>query len=622
MFKAARFTVPPQEDTKELRLGADANVRLDGGVSFKYVESQLNDNQSPYMVNVNADDRGSLTKRLGQSNVYSPSLGVGGINGAFRRLFMGKNVFAWGTGLYTQSGTSAPVSIMSGLANAKGSFFSYNSLLYYINGTNFVQWDGIAAIASNVVGYIPTITLGRPPAGGGTTNEALNHLQPGFKDSFTADGTATAYKLSQAVLDATAVTALVNGVAKVETTDFTVNRTTGVVTFTVAPTTGTANNVVITAYKTIAGYSSRILNCTIVETFGGENDTRVFLTGNSNYRNRLFRSGLSDPTYWPDNAFQNVGTDYEAIYGLAKHFDRLITLKEKSLFFSTYLNTNGVITFPTAPLNSSVGCNITGSIQIIDNNVVFGNTENGLYMLVSTVVKDERVVRPISGNINGTALRPGLLSLLKTDLQNASSLDDGGKYWLCVGNVAYVWDYKLSPFINSGNLAQDEERLSWFPYTNINAACWINYDQQTYYGDRTNGNLVTFISNYNDFGQPINGVWRSKLFNFNLPDYLKTITEVWITTRSASYSSMTIKYINDNGDILDNTIVNTSSFSFLSLVWSQFTWSVNKFSLTIRRKPKIKKVVYWQIEMSNNLLNQNLSILSLVIKYLTVRKVK
>jgi hypothetical protein len=176
-------------------LGADANIRLDGGVSLKYVESQLNDNQSPYCINVNADDRGSLTKRLGQSNVYSSSLGVGGVNGAFRRLFMGKNVFAWGTALYTQSGSAQPVQIMSGLANAKGTFFSYNSLLYYINGTNFVQWDGTTA--QNVVGYIPTITLGRAPTGGGTINESLNQIQPGFKDSFTSPGAVTAYNLAK-----------------------------------------------------------------------------------------------------------------------------------------------------------------------------------------------------------------------------------------------------------------------------------------------------------------------------------------------------------------------------------------------------------------------------------------
>jgi hypothetical protein len=620
MFKPTTFKVPPQQPPKELRLGADAQVRLDGGVSYKYIESQLNDNQSPYMINESADDRGTLTKRSGQALVYFNSLGAGSVNGAFRRLYLGNKVFAWGTFLYTQSGSAQPVQIMSGLANAKGSFFVFNSVLYYINSVNFVQWDGTTA--QNVVGYIPKLTLGRAPTGGGTSNESLNQIQPGFRDSFTSDGTAIAYTLSQGGLDATLVTATVNGVAKVETVDFTVNRTTGIVTFTVAPVVGTSNNVIITAYKTITGYANRILNCTIAETFGGDNDTRVFLTGNPNFKNRIFRSGLNDVTYWSDLTYQMVGTDYEAIYGLAKQFDRLITLKEKSLYYSTYLNSGGVVTFPTAPLNSAVGCNITGSIQIVDNNIVFGNTETGLYILVSTVVKDERVVRPISGNINGNVLRPGLLSLLKTDLQNASSLDDGGKYWLCVGNSAYVWDYKLSPFVNTGNIAQDEERLSWFPYTNINAECWINYDQQTFYGDRTNGNLVTFISDYNDFGQPIDGVWRSKLFNFNLPDFLKTITEVWFTTRAASYSSITIKYINDNGEVLDSATVNTTSFSWAHFAWNQFSWAVSKFAPTIRVKPKIKKVVYFQISFENNLLNQNLSILSLVIKYLTVRKVK
>jgi hypothetical protein len=620
MFKPTTFKTPPPLQSQELRLGADSNIRLDGGVSYKYVESQINDNQSPYMLNENADDRGSLTKRQGQATVYTNSLGVGTVNGAFKRLYMGLKVFAWGTFLYTQSGSAQPVQIMSGLANAKGSFFVFNSILYYINGTNFVQYDGTTA--QNVVGYIPTITMGRTPTGGGTANENLNQIQPGFKDSFTATGATNTYQLSFTGLDATLVTAVANGVTKVETTDFAVNRATGAVVFNVAPVSGTANNVVITAYKTIPTYLNRILNCTIVETFGGDNDTRVFLTGNPNFKNRIFRSGLNNAAYWDDLAFHTVGTDYEAICGIAKQFDRLITLKEKSLYYSTYLNSGGVVTFPTAPLNSAVGCNMPGSIQLIDNNIVFGNTETGLYILVSTVIKDERVVRPISGNINGTALRPGLLSLLKSDLQNASSLDDGGKYWLCVGNIAYVWDYKLSPFINSGNLAQDEEQLSWFPYTNINASCWINYDQQTFYGDRTNGYLVNFISNYNDFGQPINGIWRSKLFNFNLPDFLKTITEVWFTTRASSYSSISIKYINDNGEVIDSTTVNTTSFSWARFSWEAFSWAVSKFAPTIRTKPKIKKVVYFQIEFSNNKLNQNLSILSLIIKYLTVRKVK
>jgi len=238
---------PPQN---ELRLGADSNLLLDGGLNLKYDPTQLRDNQSPYMVNMTADDRGTLNKRDGQKYVYTSSLGSGSVNGAYQRLYMGNRIFAWGDKIYRQSGTSDPVSIMTGLANSKGCFFPFNGKLYYINGTNYVVIDSSFA-ASNVVGYIPTLVISSPPAGGGTTFEQFNLLATGFKASFSGNATATVYQLPLTGLDATAVTATVNGVAKAETTDFTVNRATGAVTFLAAPSNGT-NNVVITAYKTVS----------------------------------------------------------------------------------------------------------------------------------------------------------------------------------------------------------------------------------------------------------------------------------------------------------------------------------------------------------------------------------
>lgn len=626
----------------ELRLGADSNIRLDGGISYKYTESQLNDNQSPFLQNVNADDRGSITKRKGQKWTYDTTLGSGGISGAFGRLYKGQKVISWGTGLYTQSGSSQPVQIFSGLSNSKGTFFAFGGLLYYINGTDFVQWNGAAA--QRVSGYVPTLTISRPPSGGGSSYEAFNMLTPSFKDSFSADGAATAYQLSLSGLDATSITATVNGVTKTEGVDFTVNRTTGVVTFTSAPATGT-NNVIIQAAKTISGYSTRVLKCRYAIDYGGENDTRMFLSGNPDYPNRIYRSGLVDASYWPDNTFQNVGTDFEAITGFAKQGEKLAIFKERSLFFCVYTNEGGTITFPTYPINSTVGCDMPGTIQIIDNNPVFGNTETGLYVLLRTSVKDESVVRPISGNINGTTLRNGLLDLPKSDLQNASSADAEGKYWLCVRNIAYVWDYKLGPFVNTGNLALDEERLPWFYYTNINASCWVQADQELYYGDRSTGNLVEFQDNYNDFGEPIESVWRSKLFNFGIPDYLKTITEVWFSTRSGSYSTVKIKFSDDNGviennnrsfswdkfrwdemthdvDITGNFTIPTSSFSWSRFSWNIFRWNVYTFPQTIKMKPKIKKVVHFQIEFKNDGTNENMSLLSLIIRYMLIRKVK
>ena len=614
---------------QELRLGADSNLLLDGGLNLKYDPTQLRDNQSPLMQNMTADDRGALNKRDGQEFVYSSSLGSGAVNGAYGRLYMGFKVFAWGTNIYKQSGTAAPISIMSGITNSKGSFFPFNDKLYYINGTNYVVINS-SLVASNVVGYVPTLVISSPPAGGGTAFEQFNLLTAGFKTSFSGDGVATVYQLPLTVLDATAVTATVDGVAKTETTNFTVNRTTGAVTFLVAPSNGT-NNVIITAFKTVSGNAERIKNCKYMIDYGGDNDTRLFWWGNTGLKNRVFRSGLSDPTYAPENEYSDVGSSSEAVTACAKHYGNLVYLKERSLAFTTYSNpvTQGFwgagqigASFPVYQINAAVGCDMPDSVQIIENNIVFFNSELGGFIIVSTQLRDERNVRPISGNINGSQIRPGLLSNTAADLIAASSVDDGSNYWLCVGDEAYVWNYSLSPFVNTGDSSADEERLSWMYYTNINAACWIAYDHTLYYGSRSIGQIVTFHTNYNDFGDPINGIWRSKLWSFNLPDWLKTVYRAWFTAKAGGYSGVTIKYISEKGEIVDQESVNVNSFRWDTAAWDTWTWSISEYPPPVRLTVKVKRVVYFQIEFSNNVLNENLSLMSLVLLYEQVKKVK
>lgn len=604
--------------SSELRLAA-----LDGGLSLKYDPTQLRDNQSPDMVNITADDKGTLSKRPGQGYLYAASLGAGGINGAYERPFMGFRVFAWGTSLYKQSGSAAPVSIMSGLMNTAGSFFAFQSKLYYINGTNFIAIDS-SLTAAAVVPYVPTLFISTPPTGGGTLFEQFNLLGNTFKVSFSGNGTAKAFTLPITGLDVTALTAVVDGAAKLETTDFTVNRTTGIVTFTAAPADGT-NNVIITAHKTVAGNAERIKGCLRGIDFGGDNDTRVFLWGNTDFPNRVFRSGLLDPTYWPENEYADVGTSSEAVVMCAKQYDRLIYLKERSLFFTYYSAPAAAgltASFPWFAINAAIGCDMPGSVQIIDNNVVFGNSKLGLFIIVSTEIKDERNVFPISGNVNGTLDRPGLLDIGEDELQNAVSVDSDGKYWLSAGGWAYVWDYRLSPYTTSGNPVADEERLSWYRHTNINAACWQQDNRELFYGDRDTGRWVTFLGNLNDFGAPIEGVWRSKRFNFNLPDWLKTVTRLWFTAKAGGYSTITVTFISENGETMGQENLNLGSFRWDTAAWDTWTWWVNEYPPPIRLRPKTKKVVYFQVEFSNSNLNEDLSLMSLVIEYSIVRKVK
>src|SRR6185312_9790454 len=94
----------------------------------------------------------------------------------------------------------------------------------------------------------------------------------------------------------------------------------------------------------------------------------------------------------------------------AKYYNKLVYLKERSIAFTTYSNpvTQGLwgasqigASFPLFWINGSIGCDMPGSVQIIDNNVVFGNSELGVFVIVNVSIRDERNVRPISGNING-----------------------------------------------------------------------------------------------------------------------------------------------------------------------------------------------------------------------------
>ncbi|MBU8731728.1 hypothetical protein KM915_16875 [Cytobacillus oceanisediminis] len=85
---------------------------------------------------------------------------------------------------------------------------------------------------------------------------------------------------------------------KQETADFTVDRLIGKVTFPIAPSKN----------KTQAGFPERIKKFRFHITFGGANDTRVFLSGNPDMPNYVWRLGLFDPTHAPRTVFTSLTT--------------------------------------------------------------------------------------------------------------------------------------------------------------------------------------------------------------------------------------------------------------------------------------------------------------------------
>jgi hypothetical protein len=126
----------------------------------------------------------------------------------------------------------------------------------------------------------------------------------------------------------------------------------------------------------------------------------------------------------------------------------------------------------------------------------------------------------------------------------------------------------------------------------------------------------------NDFGEAINGVWRSKLFHFGWPEWLKTIREVFFRTREAMNTRMTLNALDKEGQLVGSIPLISASFSWSRFSWSLFSWSVRNVPPTFKLKRKYKDVVYWQFEISNNEINQDLSIMDLEIYYSKTKKVR
>jgi hypothetical protein len=573
---------------------------------------QIDNHHSTDMLNFNINEKGALNKRTGYSRIFPTSLGVGKINGMYEFVKGdGTSVFliAWGTVLYTQVGNAQPVSIYTGLQNQRVNFFVMNNKCYIMDGANFLVYDGITV--SMVTPYIPVIQISKLPAGGGSANEDFNLLGNKFKDSFSGDNTATVYQMSLSGLDTTIVTAVVGTTTVTEGTGLSVDRVNGKVTFTTAPATGT-NNVVITAGKTVSGYPERIKQCSFSIGFGGSNDSRIFISGNSGLSEYVFKCGLYDPGYWQENGFYKYT---EKVMGFSKQYDYLIVerLNGKHLI-SFQITAEGVVSFPSKPINDKVGTIASGSIQIIENNPV-SLSRDGVYMITASNVRDERNVTHISQTIDRKLL-------LETGLSNALSFDYDKKYWLAINSHVYILDYTQKTDRNPHG--------EWFVYDNIPASCFLEMGGFLYFGSSSDGLVYRFKKEYdgtafNDDGAPINAYWTSKPLTFEAEEMTKYVNMLYFSLKPASKTSVDLFYTSDKKE---NVLISTGKpiqfnlFDFATLDFANFTFYSSSFPKEVTAKVKAKQITHFQLTIKNNKLDESLTILSMGIDYRYQSKVR
>ena len=263
--------------------------------------------------------------------------------------------------------------LYSGLNEAKSDAFIYNNVWYFKDGKHYLQYDGVTI--KEVEGYVPTTSISRRPAGGGSLYEDVNLLTGRRINTFLADGESTEFVLDTQDIDKEFK--VIVKVAGEAVENFTVNHEEGKIIFEEAPAeplTDGQDNVSVEFRKNIDGLRDRINKCTLLQVF----DNRVFFSGNEEYPNMIWHCSLSDPTYCSDLDYYNEGLDTAKVKGLVAGNNVLWVFKEPSQANTTVFyhvpttdSEYGKI-YPSTHSSISTGC-VGKAINFNDDIVFFSD---------------------------------------------------------------------------------------------------------------------------------------------------------------------------------------------------------------------------------------------------------
>lgn len=400
------------------------------------------------------------------------------------------------------------------MAKNKSNFFVMNNILYIMDGTQYLRYDGTDLIP--VDGYIPTTTISRSPSGGGTLYEDANLLTGIRKNAFVSDGASKEYVLDVENFDATyGVRVWVDD--KELTTGFTAVPDSGRVTFTTAPkepNTPGADNVVIQFKKEVEGYRDRINKCTLVEVF----DNRAFFSGNPDYPNFLWHSSLDNPEYCSDLDYYTEGTNDSKIKSIASGNNAIWVMKEPSqsnttIFYHTpTVDADYGKVYPSVHSSISTGCVTTG---VNFNDTICFFSERGLEA-ISGDVTTEQVIRHVSSLVDS--------KLLNESKYKEMMLEEWEGYLLVImGNKVYLADGRALVNINGSS------EYEWFYWEFDNDITSTLVKDGVLYlcsDDKVKENGVDVIKHriytLTKQDSEINSYWSTLADEFKYPHYQKT----------------------------------------------------------------------------------------------------
>ena len=620
-----------------------------GGLNLKDLEFEQENNQSPYMMNVMYRN-GAFSKRYGQEVL------AGYPDVIYSLVYYNDDIYAHcGTKIYKGYGETQ-TEVASGLPEEKGLFIVYAQKLYYLSTSGFYKYD---TSFEPIDSYVPEFMINCKPDGGEGADviDDLNILGNRFTIIYNGTAGTTVYHVKdyngtgdKEIIDWSVRPTIEvdRGNGMEEETNFTVDANAQTITFASAPGEGSMNVSMTFTMKAdvFTEEKSQILSCKFYDTFGGANNSRLFVAGCGN--SKYYYSNAYDISYFPENNFATVGNTEEDITGFGRQYNVLIVFKPREIYsIYSYTETSattvreemiGQESFRSQLVNARVGCDAPYSIQLINNLLTWFNSVYGVCTLVSTNIQDERNVRTISRNIERMNKFdiPGILDDLD-EPENVQSADFNNRYFLVFpkAGYCYMWDYEISPYRYSTSGGETDPRtLDWFLFDHFYVKEFLKIGKELAYASsnsKFSRNLIKLNTSFDDLDfnedgerDAIYSFYMTPFMQFGAVEMLKNISNIYVQCRGDTSSVIKMEYLTDETDIpeIEPEDIVIGGNIWARFKWDDFQWKRISWAITFRRKCNIKKVQMASFVFRNNEPGSDMSIAHIGLQYQLVKYVR
>ena len=442
----------------------------------------------------------------------------------------------------------------TGMNPAKSVGFIYNNILFIKDGLNYLEYNG--SVCKDVEGTIPNVAIHNMNSNSTKMIQEANLITDYCYEEYLPDGTKTEFPLSQKEVSNVTVWDI-SGVNEVQiTTGFTVDTTTGLVTFDKAPEKSADKASIKIKYSKTSDGRNIINKCKLACIF----DNRVFFSGNQDYPNMLVWCGLNDPRYVGTSSYATQGTSVSQIKALVPGNNALWVFKEPSQENTTIFYTvptelydgkleQTVKTYASSHSSITTGCQATG-INFNDDIVFF--SDRGMEG-ISGSITTEQVLGHRSTLVDRKLLNEenyknmelveweGYLLVI---IDNKIYLADSKQKVQNDDHVEYEWFYwEMAKKIKTAKVHNDilylcseedfvRNELGYKKYTDGTNIYWYDEVHNKVYDNEGNESQILIetltavmqseIYTLTDTSSNVKSYWTTKLDDFGYPQMLKT----------------------------------------------------------------------------------------------------